>query len=614
MDKRVRTGCATCRKRRIKCDERKPSCARCEAANFVCEGYSAPRRVGSRSPTASSSTRSPNRSPPREENPFSGLSWRHTSWRQEQLPLYHHFVTTTAVRLFRIDHVSFWRDQVAQLSVGFDLVYEALLAVGALHRASLLNCQNKDGQEAARSRVLGLHAYGNALRMLPTHLSQNAIKETIAVQAVLILLTFCECMMENPKGALRHLWAAIQLLRRSEESLSDAEISNMVPLYDAMLRLDFLAQKLVPYSSSSFLRCPNQAMMTSPFWNRISPEFSGMTQLDRVATERYRLIQLICGHNKLSRVVWGSWCPANQRPSREECLGFYSEIQLWKANSPATFASCDALDILEASTSMPVESRPIPPPVCEFPSNETALNIAMYNAYLGCAVAMISATEEDPSSWDSEAFNLSYQTLSIAAGLIERKKYHEKSITPYKPCDAVSIGISIFIFQGACRCFSLAWRNWTVDALRAIGREGLSNGFTWANTIAIMGRLETGNADQLPNATVQSALGSLRYRVIPLLMPRGDDEYHVAFYFRERPEIEAVDDAVHVSAKAMWKENLEGSIDSLKLEVYDSVFSGFPILQEKPEALDLFSSWRQAVAHGWHGYLGTDIQEELLQI
>jgi hypothetical protein len=33
-------------------------------------------------------------------------------WRHEQLPLYHHFVTVTVVRLFRKDHVTFWRDQV----------------------------------------------------------------------------------------------------------------------------------------------------------------------------------------------------------------------------------------------------------------------------------------------------------------------------------------------------------------------------------------------------------------------------------------------------------------------------------------------------------------------
>ncbi|KAF2756380.1 hypothetical protein EJ05DRAFT_63735 [Pseudovirgaria hyperparasitica] len=34
-------GCYTCRKRRVKCDERKPTCARCEKANRQCAGYPA---------------------------------------------------------------------------------------------------------------------------------------------------------------------------------------------------------------------------------------------------------------------------------------------------------------------------------------------------------------------------------------------------------------------------------------------------------------------------------------------------------------------------------------------------------------------------------------------
>ena len=144
-----------------------------------------------------------------------------------------------------------------------------------------------------------------------------------------------------------------------------------------------------------------------------------------MAAERHRLIQLICGHNKLNRVVWGSWCPMSQRPSREGCLGFHSEIRLWKINSKVTFARCEALNTLEAYDSMQMELRSIPPPAVEFQFNETALNIAMYNAYLGCAVAMISATSEDPTAWDLEAFNLFYQTFCIATGLIERQKYHE---------------------------------------------------------------------------------------------------------------------------------------------------------------------------------------------
>lgn len=37
--KRVRTGCLTCRGRRIKCDERKPQCGNCENSRCVCEGW-----------------------------------------------------------------------------------------------------------------------------------------------------------------------------------------------------------------------------------------------------------------------------------------------------------------------------------------------------------------------------------------------------------------------------------------------------------------------------------------------------------------------------------------------------------------------------------------------
>ncbi|KAI5948671.1 hypothetical protein KGF57_005282 [Candida theae] len=39
IKRRTRTGCLTCRKRRIKCDERKPSCYNCERSKKVCLGY-----------------------------------------------------------------------------------------------------------------------------------------------------------------------------------------------------------------------------------------------------------------------------------------------------------------------------------------------------------------------------------------------------------------------------------------------------------------------------------------------------------------------------------------------------------------------------------------------
>ncbi|KAJ4009472.1 hypothetical protein NW752_009062 [Fusarium irregulare] len=39
---KVRSGCLTCKTRRVKCDEAKPACARCIRGDFVCDGYEKP--------------------------------------------------------------------------------------------------------------------------------------------------------------------------------------------------------------------------------------------------------------------------------------------------------------------------------------------------------------------------------------------------------------------------------------------------------------------------------------------------------------------------------------------------------------------------------------------
>jgi hypothetical protein len=38
-DRRCRIGCITCKKKRLKCDETKPSCSQCQKRSVTCEGY-----------------------------------------------------------------------------------------------------------------------------------------------------------------------------------------------------------------------------------------------------------------------------------------------------------------------------------------------------------------------------------------------------------------------------------------------------------------------------------------------------------------------------------------------------------------------------------------------
>lgn len=387
------------------------------------------------------------------------------------------------------------------------------------------------------------------------------------------------------------------------------QLSNMAPIYDAIIRLDFLAQKLVPFARSSFLRCSDLAIMETPFWNRRELTFPGDNVTDMIAAERYRLMQLVGSHNKLSRVVWGCWCPVDERPTRAELMGYYEEMKLWRSNSPATFACClwDVdIDIAAAGYDA-MEALPIPPPPLHFTSPEAAINVAMYNAYLGCALAMISSTDEDPIERELHAFNLVYETMCITRGLTER---HGGQYTgSYKPCDTLGMGISLFLYYGARRSYSSLWQNWTIEALRAIGREGLSNGATLANSLEIMFRLENSIRGSILGEGQYyqrgAPLGAIRDRLVPLVMPLGDAGQPLSYFLRYGGALPDGDERmVQVVAKGTWEQDDSGAMTSLELDIYDeSAGVGSLPLLYKPDAIGLFATWRGSVESGWHGCL-----------
>ncbi|CRK38973.1 hypothetical protein BN1708_007942 [Verticillium longisporum] len=68
---KVRTGCLTCKIRRVKCDERKPTCARCHKADVECDGYF------TKNETVASTTADPCHSSSEEASQPKGARQRH---------------------------------------------------------------------------------------------------------------------------------------------------------------------------------------------------------------------------------------------------------------------------------------------------------------------------------------------------------------------------------------------------------------------------------------------------------------------------------------------------------------------------------------------------------
>lgn len=240
---RVKTGCLTCRARRIKCDQGRPECHRCRSSNVECLGYPQRRSVTrGRSPSSgvinlqrSAAARGP--TDDKEEASPSSSSALH---RSDSLPLIglppnplpnqrphhgarqiltcHHFMCRTASVISTPPHHHFWRDHLCTVAWGSEFVYDAIIALGAVHRAVIL--MDGSGQtdliRGQETTVVAAQAYTQALEKLDHFLRDNQ-PDGITVAVILLLALFEVC---GNSCAFTRLWVTNRMNSASRATFS----------------------------------------------------------------------------------------------------------------------------------------------------------------------------------------------------------------------------------------------------------------------------------------------------------------------------------------------------------------------------------------------------------
>ncbi|OAA55975.1 C6 zinc finger domain protein [Akanthomyces lecanii RCEF 1005] len=189
---KTRTGCTTCRKRRVKCDEAKPRCRRCDSIGVVCGGYTITIHEFSAKQQRPPMFREPADSPapmtvkpsPRDMHIFDLL-------RTE----------TTQQLVGPFDHV-FWNVNVLQAMRQYPAIWHACLALAATHKQLMISFQHAaptTSQSAARSGQHGLHVFSlqqydrsvkSIVEIMTKARSQltEADKEAVLLAAVMFML------------------------------------------------------------------------------------------------------------------------------------------------------------------------------------------------------------------------------------------------------------------------------------------------------------------------------------------------------------------------------------------------------------------------------------------
>lgn len=177
--------------RHVKCDERKPSCLRCAAANRTCEGYAVlPRLI---------------------QNPYL------PSLNDEERRAFLYFTTRTVYEIFGEQDGESWTALFVQVGQSEVCIKHAITALASLHESAepvnyfVLNRRTSQ-QVSSATEVLALKHYNEAIRLLTQESFNTELQPDITM--ILCILFICFEQMRNGDAAcLVHLVAGLKLLR-----------------------------------------------------------------------------------------------------------------------------------------------------------------------------------------------------------------------------------------------------------------------------------------------------------------------------------------------------------------------------------------------------------------
>ncbi|KAI5459648.1 hypothetical protein BGZ63DRAFT_388448 [Mariannaea sp. PMI_226] len=214
-NKKVRTGCITCKIRKVKCDEARPHCLRCVKSHRKCDGYQTP------SPRSTQGAMSPSPTPGFESSSSASQTARAFDYYRTR---------SAGVLSGKLDN-DFWGGLVLRLSATEPAVHHAILAVSSLHE--YVDVKSATGREL--NRTFAFREYGNAIRSLRNWSQRD---EPSAVPLIVCILFICiEFLADRDAASQMHILQGRKILAGLTDDHSPSmEIIKhwLVPIYSRL--------------------------------------------------------------------------------------------------------------------------------------------------------------------------------------------------------------------------------------------------------------------------------------------------------------------------------------------------------------------------------------------
>ncbi|KAF7554928.1 hypothetical protein G7Z17_g2552 [Cylindrodendrum hubeiense] len=194
--RRSNGGCVTCRIRRIKCDEIRPSCKRCTSSGRKCDGYPVPKPKTQAHESIAVVVMGPAGMPCATRGGGGCAAKSRTSLEM--------FSERYAPMLCGYGTPGFWHSVVLRACVANEGIKHLVIAASNLHMVSQLDLQ--------ASNLPFLAHYGRALQVL----SRAQDSDVVVILVACVLLTVCDDL-QNRGTAQHHILAGQRILRAQND-------------------------------------------------------------------------------------------------------------------------------------------------------------------------------------------------------------------------------------------------------------------------------------------------------------------------------------------------------------------------------------------------------------
>ncbi|KAH6691184.1 hypothetical protein BKA61DRAFT_742571 [Leptodontidium sp. MPI-SDFR-AT-0119] len=195
-----KTGCRTCKIRRVKCDESRPSCKNCCSTGRKCDGYGIWNTVTIPASTTRETTPTVITIYPQSRgdiplgtsniNVFLTLP----KLSDEEKMCFDYFRSTTITKIPGVFYSHFWHKLVLQACVSEPAVLHAVIALGSAHRIDdeslrfrWIDGKSHDSKEIRRRQVFTIQEYSKAI----SHLRNRKIEDGSASASLRVVIITC---------------------------------------------------------------------------------------------------------------------------------------------------------------------------------------------------------------------------------------------------------------------------------------------------------------------------------------------------------------------------------------------------------------------------------------